>query len=116
MRVKLCIIIKGKLKDLIAMPEEFDRDESIEHSHLSDHDLFNMTATILRNNFKKPDNHSSLVETNEEHKQEDLSDLMKNNLNASSTIIPASSVLKGVFTAADLYAIPEALKKGENVK
>lgn len=100
------------------MPEEFDRDDSVEHSHISDQDLFNMTNTILRNNLKKQSHLKNLVETKEEHTpDDDLSELHTDtNNNASSSFEPASSVLNGVFTTADLYALPEALKKGENVK
>jgi len=38
----------AKLKDLIAMPEEYDKEESIEHSHISDQDLFNLTSSVMR--------------------------------------------------------------------
>ena len=39
-----------KLKDLIAMPEEYEVDDSVDKSNLSDQDLFNITSTVNKRN------------------------------------------------------------------
>jgi hypothetical protein len=38
----------SKLKDLIAMPEEYEKDDCVEASNLSDMDLFNITSSVNR--------------------------------------------------------------------
>jgi hypothetical protein len=37
---------KNKLKDLISMPEEYDQEEPIESSNISEQDLFNLTSEV----------------------------------------------------------------------
>ena len=94
------------------MPEEFDKDDLVEHSNISDKDLFNMTSAILKNDRLKGHVGMDLMEVDE--KNSTLSKSETSDSSASSTLLPASSVLNGLFTTNNLYSKPEDTFKKVN--
>lgn len=110
----ICIcFIKAKLKDLIAMPEEYDKEESIEHSHISDQELFNLTSSVLRREKSRMEEQTDLLVELEEPNDEiletlsDSSHLHSSDSSVNSTLRPAASVLNGLFRPTSLYSKPE---------
>jgi hypothetical protein len=89
---------KNKLKDLISMPEEFDKDDSIENSNASDHDLFDMTSikkdTLKRKNVSKipsslsntssPSSASSSIALNSSLENQQINEIMHLSPNENS--------------------------------
>ena len=90
------------MKDLIAMPEEFDRDESMEHSNISDQDLFNMTSSVLKRDKLRMQENPDLLEI-EETLSETRSNSPSSNSSVNSSLLPVSSVLNGIFDTTSIY-------------
>lgn len=93
------------------MPEEYDKDESVEHSHISDQDLFNMTTTVLKKGLQMKVN-ANLLELDESI-SETASDCHSSVSSDSSTLLPASSVLNGLFTHTSLFAPVNKIEKAQ---
>ncbi len=86
------------------MPEEYDKEESIEHSNISDQDLFNLTSSVIKREKRmRMQDNNDLLELEEVSSSETASsnsDSLRENLNFQ----PASAVLNGLFPPTSLYS------------
>ncbi len=88
------------------MPEEYDIEESIEHSHISDQDLFNLTSSVMRRDkCLRMQEKSDLLELDEASSSETNSSHSESS-SASSSLKPVSSILNGLFPNTSLYSTP----------